>query len=50
MLDWLPLYATTIDELARTVVYLLEKPKSPIGMGIIHDVHVAQGTVFFSRL
>ncbi len=39
-------YAATIDELARTVVYLLEKPKSPIGMGIIHDVSVTQGTGF----
>lgn len=46
LVSLIPLYATTIDELARTVVYLLEKPKSPIGMGIIHDVRVAQGTVF----
>ena len=46
LVSLVPLHATTIDELARTVVYLLEKPKSPIGMGVIHDVRVAQGTVF----
>jgi trypsin-like peptidase len=40
------LHAATIDELARTVVYLLERPKAPIGMGIMHDVSVTQGTGF----